>query len=111
MAIDPATAQPNVIRPQVLNVASPFPTKPAPQRVVHLNLKRTINDGWEFRFISKSEDSNEMVSMSGFLYIPPLLDTRPTMEFGILERLVTHVSGPITLAKTQRMLSKAKVST
>jgi acyl transferase domain-containing protein len=89
-AVDPAITGLRLMQRQVLNVDSFCPIAPAPQRVVYLDLKRTSADRWDFRFSSKFEGSSETVNMTGLLYFPETNDARSTLEFGRLERLVTH---------------------
>ncbi|KAK8075465.1 Type I Polyketide synthases (Type I PKS) [Apiospora hydei] len=92
MAVDPDLDQSRVMRPQIINVANSCAITPSVHRSVHLDLKRldTKGDSWDIRFTSKPEGSSEMVHMTGQLYFPHLDDARSGIEFGRLERLVTH---------------------
>jgi malonyl CoA-acyl carrier protein transacylase/nucleoside-diphosphate-sugar epimerase len=90
VAVDPAITGLRLMQRQVLNVENLCPVNPAPQRIVFLDLKRISDDSWEFRFSSKVEGSSEMVNMTGLLYFPEVNDARSALEFGRLERLVTH---------------------
>jgi acyl transferase domain-containing protein len=90
IAVNPAITELRLMQRQVLNVDNLCPITPTPLRVVYLDLKRTCDDSWDFRFSSKGEDPSETVNMTGLLYFPEINDARSTLEFGRLERLVTH---------------------
>nr|WGG62596.1 SorA [Stagonospora sp.] len=90
VAVDPAITESRVMQRQVLNVENICPITPASQRTVYLDLKRTNSDNWSFQFTSQAEGSSNNVNMTGLLYLPEFNDTRSILEFGRLERLVTH---------------------
>lgn len=92
MSIRPRRIDGKVLHPQIFNISNQVPILVNPASEVLLDFERLGNDseGWNFRFTSKVHANDAVVHMTGQLYLQPSEDTKATLEFSRLERLVTH---------------------